>query len=89
MSDRYENDGYEDIHIQDTPEPDSPDDPRKKKGLSNKTKGIITLVLVGAYLLVPVDAIPDALVGLGQIDDAIVFATGVISILMRLRGPKK
>lgn len=62
---------------------------RQKKGLSNKAKGVITLALVGAYLLWPADAIPDVAVGLGQLDDAIVFATGVISILMRLRGSKK
>lgn len=44
-----------------------------------------TLVIVGAYLLFPADAIPDVIVGLGQLDDAIVFAAGVITVLMRLR----
>ena len=67
----------------------APDSGNKKKGISNRTKGIITLALVGVYLLWPVDIVPDVAVGLGQIDDAIVFAMGVTTILMRLRGPKK
>lgn len=65
------------------------DRPRGRMGLSNRAKGIITLAVVAIYLLAPVDGIPDALVGLGQVDDAIVFATGVATILMRLRNSRK
>lgn len=54
-------------------------------GLSDKTKAIITLVIVAAYVLLPVDVIPDAMVGLGQIDDAIVFALGMIVAVGKLR----
>ena len=84
MDDGYEY-GYE----------SSPDDSQErrddagKRGISGRTKGIITLVLIALYLIVPTDVVPDAIVGLGQIDDAVVFATGVISILMRLRGSRK
>ncbi|MBQ9006931.1 MAG: DUF1232 domain-containing protein [Atopobiaceae bacterium] len=60
-----------------------------KNGLSNRAKGIITLVIVALYLLFPADVIPDAVAGLGQIDDAIVFAVGVITMLARLRAPKE
>jgi len=56
-------------------------------GLSNRAKGIITLVIVALYLIFPADVIPDAMVGLGQIDDAIVFAVGVITLLSRLKAP--
>lgn len=58
-------------------------------GLSNRTKGIITLVIVALYLVLPADLIPDAMVGLGQVDDAIVFAVGVITMLARLKAPKE
>ena len=56
--------------------------------LSNRTKGIITLVVVALYLSIPVDFIPDAMVGLGQLDDAIVFALGLLAILLKLRKPQ-
>lgn len=56
-----------------------------RQGLSLKAKGIITAALVILYLVVPFDVVPDAMVGLGQIDDAIVFATGVLGLLMTLR----
>ena len=56
-------------------------------GLSNRAKGIITLVIVALYLIFPADVIPDAMVGLGQVDDAIVFAVGVIPLLSRLKAP--
>jgi uncharacterized membrane protein YkvA (DUF1232 family) len=56
-------------------------------GLSNRAKGIITLVIVALYLIFPADVIPDAMVGLGQVDDAIVFAVGVITLLSRLKAP--
>lgn len=59
------------------------------EGLSNRTKGIVTLVIVALYLIFPADAIPDAVVGLGQIDDIIVFAVGVITMLARLKAPKQ
>ena len=58
-------------------------------GLSNRAKGIITLIIVALYLIFPADVIPDAMVGLGQIDDAIVFAVGLITMLARLRAPKE
>jgi len=53
--------------------------------LSNRTKGIITLIVVAIYLILPTDVVPDAMVGLGQIDDIIVFALGVASMVARLR----
>ena len=56
-------------------------------GLSNRAKGIITLVIVALYLIFPADVIPDAMVGLGQVDDAIVFAVGVFTLLSRLKAP--
>lgn len=56
-------------------------------GLSNRAKGIITLVIVALYLIFPADVIPDAMVGLGQVDDVIVFAVGVITLLSRLKAP--
>ena len=57
--------------------------------LSNRTKGIITLAIVALYMLLPTDVIPDAMVGLGQIDDVIVFALGVASMLARLKQSQK
>ena len=56
--------------------------------LSNRAKGIITLILVAFYFILPVDAIPDVLVGLGQVDDIIVFAIGVATILARYKATK-
>ena len=53
--------------------------------LSDRTKAIITLAVVAAYVLLPVDLIPDAMVGLGQVDDAIVFAMGMIMAVGKLR----
>lgn len=58
-------------------------------GLSNRTKGIITLVIVALYLIFPADVIPDTMVGLGQLDDAIVFALGVATTVARLRRSKE
>ncbi len=55
--------------------------------LSNRTKGIITLIVIALYLIIPADVVPDAMIGLGQIDDIIVFAFGVISMLSRLKAP--
>lgn len=55
--------------------------------LSNRTKGIITLIVIALYLIIPADVVPDAMIGLGQIDDIIVFAVGVISLLARLKAP--
>lgn len=69
--------------------PSAPDAGNGRRGLSNRAKGVITLALVGAYLLWPADIVPDIAIGLGQVDDAIVFAMGVATILMRLRGPKE
>lgn len=53
--------------------------------LSNRAKGVIILVLVALYFILPVDAIPDVLVGLGQVDDIIVFAIGVATTLARFK----
>ena len=44
--------------------------------------------MVALYLIIPVDFIPDAMVGLGQLDDAIVFALGLLAILLKLRKPQ-
>ncbi|MBR3233993.1 MAG: DUF1232 domain-containing protein [Atopobiaceae bacterium] len=57
--------------------------------LSSRTKGIITLAIVALYLVMPADVIPDALVGLGQVDDIIVFAVGVASMLARLKSAQQ
>ena len=57
--------------------------------LSNRTKGIITLAIIALYLVLPADIIPDAIVGLGQMDDIIVFAIGVASMLARLKKPQE
>ncbi|MBR3316683.1 MAG: DUF1232 domain-containing protein [Atopobiaceae bacterium] len=61
---------------------------KESKALSNRTKGIITLAVIALYLVFPADVIPDVMVGLGQIDDIIVFAVGVATILMRLKATK-
>lgn len=57
--------------------------------LSNRTKGIITLVIVALYLILPTDIVPDAMIGLGQLDDLIVFALGVANVVGRLRKPQE
>ncbi len=56
--------------------------------LSNRTKGLITLAVIALYLVLPTDIIPDAMLGLGQLDDVIVFAVGVASMLGRFKAPK-
>lgn len=61
----------------------------EQSSLSNRTKGIVTLIIVALYMLLPTDVIPDAMVGLGQLDDLIVFALGVASIIARLRKPQE
>ena len=48
----------------------------------------IVPLMVALYLIIPVDFIPDAMVGLGQLDDAIVFALGLLAILLKLRKPQ-
>lgn len=53
--------------------------------LSDRTKAIIVLVVVAAYAIFPADVIPDAMLGLGQLDDIIVFALGVIAAVGKLR----
>ena len=53
--------------------------------LSDRTKAIIILAVTLCYALIPVDLVPDAMVGLGQVDDAIVFALGVFAVVGRLR----
>ena len=57
--------------------------------LSNRTKGIITLIIVALYLILPTDAVPDAMIGLGQLDDLIVFALGVANVVGGLRKPQE
>ena len=53
--------------------------------LSDRTKVIVVLVVVAAYAIFPADVIPDAMLGLGQLDDIIVFALGVIVAVGKLR----
>lgn len=65
-----------------------PNDTIPNSALSNRTKGIITLIVVALYFVLPVDAIPDALIGLGQLDDIIVFAVGIAAMLLRFRATK-
>ena len=52
--------------------------------LSDRTKAIIILTIVAAYSILPIDVIPDAMLGLGQLDDIIVFALGVIAMMNKL-----
>ena len=53
--------------------------------LSDRTRAIVVLVVVAAYAIFPADVIPDAMLGLGQLDDIIVFALGVIVAVGKLR----
>ena len=53
--------------------------------LSDRTKAIVVLVVVAAYAIFPADVFPDAMLGLGQLDDIIVFALGVIVAVGKLR----
>lgn len=53
--------------------------------LSDRTKAIIVAIVVAAYAILPADVIPDAMLGLGQVDDIIVFALGVIAVVGKLR----
>ena len=53
--------------------------------LSDRTKAIVVLVVVAAYAIFPADVSPDAMLGLGQLDDIIVFALGVIVAVGKLR----
>ena len=53
--------------------------------LSDRTKAIVVLVVVAAYAIFPADVIPDAMLGLGQLDDIIVFALGGIVAVGKLR----
>lgn len=53
--------------------------------LSDRTKAIIVLAVVAAYAIFPADVIPDAMLGLGQLDDLIVFVIGVIAAVGKLR----
>ena len=53
--------------------------------LSDRTKAIVVLVVVAAYAIFPADVIPDAMLGLGQLDDIIGFALGVIVAVGKLR----
>ena len=47
---------------------------------SKKVSAVLFLVFAIAYLVLPIDLIPDALVGLGQVDDAIVFFLSVANM---------
>lgn len=47
---------------------------------SKKVSAVLFLVFAIAYLVFPIDLIPDALVGLGQVDDAIVFVLSVANM---------
>mgnify|MGYP002869934101 CR=1 FL=1 len=54
--------------------------------MKRKRRVQIPLVILLVYLLCPIDAIPDFIVGLGQVDDIIV---AVINILVMVNGIRK
>ena len=54
--------------------------------MKRKRRILIPLVILFVYLLFPVDAIPDFVVGLGQIDDIVV---ALINIMVMVHGIKK
>lgn len=43
--------------------------------------GLIVLIIAIVYLILPVDVIPDILVGLGQIDDAIMLGISILTMV--------
>ena len=54
--------------------------------MNNHAKAIIVIVLTVAYLVSPVDFVPDFLPGFGQLDDLVVLFFGgkkVITLLKR------
>lgn len=82
-------DGNFDPNVHNPEIDDRPDEAARGKGLSKIAKGFITAAIVIAYILVPVDVVPDVLVGIGQVDDAIVLAAGIISAIAWMRGDKR
>lgn len=60
-----------------------------RKGSLSSPRSIIFYVLAFLYVLSPIDLIPDAFIGLGQADDAMVIIGAVWYIIRLLRERKK
>lgn len=54
--------------------------------MKKKRRILLPLVILLVYLVLPVDIIPDFIIGLGQVDDIVV---AVINILVMVNGIKK
>lgn len=54
--------------------------------MKKKRRILLPLVILFVYLVLPVDIIPDFIIGLGQVDDIVV---AVINILVMVNGIKK
>ena len=60
-----------------------------RKGSLSSPRSIIFYVLAILYVLSPIDLIPDAFIGLGQADDAMVIIGAVWYMIRLLRERKK
>ncbi len=59
------------------------------KFLQNPKTQLILFLLALAYIVSPIDFIPDAIVGLGWVDDLTVFLAEIVSFLIYLKNRKK
>ncbi len=49
--------------------------------MKKKRYGFVFLFIAVAYFFLPVDLIPDIMVGLGQIDDAIMLGVSILTMI--------